>query len=174
MLKQKEAVVNAVISVLGEDFTSGTTIVTDIITKEQKSEIRKIVFEGIMNGEVGFNGSLEDDKAVARYVNSMVDNHFRRAKELNGGKTYKPSSTGTRRDPQLKELNKLLRRFPEGTEEHSQVLEHISTRNTQLDEMRAQKRSASTIGEINVDALPQHLRSLVNGSSSETAETFAE
>lgn len=174
MLKQKEAVVNAVISVLGDNFVPGTTVVKETVSKDQKSEIRGIVLKGILSGEVGFNGSLEDEKAVARYVNSMVDNHFRKAKELNGGSTYKPTNTGTRRDPQLKELNKLLKTLPEGSDGRDQVLEHIEIRNKQLDEMRAQKRSAASIGEIDVDALPQHLRGLVDPSSSETAEASAE
>ena len=174
MIKQKQAVVDAVATVLGGDFTPGTTVVKDAISKEQKSEIRSLVFAGIMDGTVGFNGSLDDEKEISRYVNSMVDNHFRKAKELNGGNTYKPASTGTRRDPQLREMNKLLRTFTEGSEEFSQIQEHIELRNGQLDEIRTQKRNAASVGPIDTDALPPHLRSLVNGSSLGTAEASAE
>lgn len=174
MMKQKDAVVIAVTKVLGEDFTVGTTVVKDVITKDQKSEVRGIVLQGILDGEVAYNKDLADEKAIGRYVNSMVDNHFRKAKELNGGSTYRPASTGTRRDPQLKELNKLLKSLPEDSEGREQVLEHIEIRNKQLDEARAQKRSAASIGEIDVDVLPQHLRGLVDNSSPETAEGSAE
>lgn len=172
-MKQKEAVVAAVTTVLGEGFTLGTTIVKDAVSKDQKTEIRAIVLGGILDGTVGFGGNLEDEKVVSRYVNSMIDNHFRKAKELNGGSPYRPASTGTRRDDQLRELNKLLRKFPEGTDEYGQILEHIEVRNGQLDEIRAQKRSAASIGTINADVLPQHLRNLVDNSSSNSAEVSA-
>jgi len=166
--RQKDAVVEAVISVLGDSFVGGTTIVKDIITPEQKSEIKELVFNGIVSGEIGYGKDLEDTKEIKRYANGVVDNHVRRAKELNAGTVYKPSKEGTKRDPQLKELNKLLNsgQFPEDGEQYAAIVSHIETRTNQLASERAAKRSGSP-APVDADMLPAHLQNLVSNTSPE-------
>ncbi len=97
-MKQVQAVIKAVGEVLGDSFAEGSTIVTDVITPAEKSDVRAIITEGILDGTIIFKGSLDDTALVKRYVNGMVDNHLRKSRLLNGGNVYKPSSTGTKRD----------------------------------------------------------------------------
>jgi hypothetical protein len=159
--KQVSAVVNAVTEVLGDDFAPGTTVVSEIITDEQKEQVREIVFNGIMDGSVTFKGSTDDADAVRRYVNGMVDNHFRKSKALNGSKSYAPSSTGSKRDPQLKELGKLLKTFEPGTENYLKVQGHMEQRSAQLQAERGARATSAVRESINKDILPEHLAHMV-------------
>lgn len=165
-VSQKQAVVDAVETVLGSNFIPGVTIVTEVLTKEQKVEVRGLVLEGIVNGIVACNKDVEDTKEINKYVNSMVDNHLRKAKVLNGSITYKSAKKGTRRDEKLKELTKLRSQFTAGTEQYNEITGHIVTRNVELDAIRAEKKNSATIGSINADVLPPHLRNLVNNNGS--------
>jgi chromosome segregation ATPase len=164
-MKQVQAVVSAVSEVLGDSFIEGSTRVTDIITTEQKTLVRENVFQGILSGNVTFNGSLEDHSAIQRYVNGMVDNHFRKSRLLNGGSTYTPSGEGTKRDPQLRELNRLLSTLEVGTDDHLKVQEHITARSAQLQQERAAKTAANSRASIDVSVLPSHLAELISSDS---------
>jgi len=165
-ISQKQAVVEAVAVVLGDSFIPNETIVSDILTKEQKVEVRGLVLEGIMNGTVGCNKDTEDSKEINKYVNSMVDNHLRKAKTLNGSTPYKPSKKGTRRDEKLKELTKLKGQFTIGSDQYLEIEGHILERNNELDQIRAEKKNAAAVGTINAEVLPPHLRNLVNANGS--------
>jgi len=159
--KQVQAVINAVTTVLGSEFTPSTTNVLNVITKEQKAEIREIVFNGILNGEVVFNKDLSDEAEIKRYVNGMVDNHLRKSKILNGGNTYKPSGNGAKRDPQLRELGKLLKTFEPGTEMYANVEQSISNRTTQLHAEKSQQQVANVRASIDTSVLPENLASML-------------
>lgn len=165
---QKEAVVNAVQTVLGDAFVSGSTNVKSILNESQLAEIRDIVFSGIKNGTVTFNKDTSDEKALRRYVNGMIDNHFRKSKELNGGSKYSASSTGTgrgSRDAQLTALKKLAKSYAEGSAEQSKVLSAISIREQQLSEERAAnavaKKTARSMKNIDTSVLPAELQNLI-------------
>ena len=162
MIKQVQAVVNAVNEILGDSFTEGETNVAEIISKDQKAEVREIVLNGILNGEVAFKGNLDDTPAVRRYVNGMVDNHFRKSRLLNGGSVYKPSSTGSKRDPQLKELNKLLKTLPEGSDDFNRVRSHIEKRTAEISKEREARSLANTRQNIDTSVLPPNLAEMVN------------
>lgn len=164
-MKQVQAVVSAVSEVLGDSFIQGSTKVTDIITTEQKTLVRENVFQGILNGNVTFNGSLEDHDTVRRYVNGMVDNHFRKSRLLNGGSTYAPTGEGTKRDPQLRELNRLLGTLEIGSDDHIKVQEHIDARSAQLVQERAAKSAANSRASIDTSVLPSNLAELINSNS---------
>ena len=160
--KQVQAVISAVTSVLGDDFTPSETNVLGVITKDQKAEVRQLVLEGILNGEVEYNKDLSDEAAVKRYVNGMVDNHLRKSKILNGGNTYKPSSSGSKRDPQLRELNKLLKTFEPGTENFSKVQQHIAARTQQIQTEKSQQQVANVRASIDTSVLPDSLASMLS------------
>ena len=159
--KQVQAVINAVTTVLGSEFTPSSTNVLNVITKEQKAEVRENVFNGILSGDVVYNGDTSDETAVKRYVNGMVDNHLRKSKILNGGSTYKPSGNGTKRDPQLRELGKLLKTFEPGTEMYANVEQSISTRTTQLHTEKSQQQVANVRASIDTSVLPDNLASML-------------
>lgn len=169
-LGQKEAVVNAVESVLGSGFTKGETVVKNVVTADQLAQVRQQVFDGIKNGSISYNGDTTNDQALRRYVNGMIQNHFRKAKELNGGNKYVPTSTGTsRRDPQLSNLKKLLKTYEEGSDEHQKILDAISNREEELAEERKaaaeQRKQQKIIDSIDTSALPEELSSVVENAT---------
>ena len=159
--KQVQAVINAVTVVLGDNFTPNTTTVLSTLTKEQKEEVRNIIFDGVMSGDVVYNKSTVNATAVKRYVNGMVDNHLRKSKALNGGVPYKPSSSGSKRDPQLRELNKLLKTFEPGTDQYSQVQTSIGSRSAQIQVEKSQKSIADVRASIDTSVLPDNLASML-------------
>jgi hypothetical protein len=161
-VKQVQAVIDAVTNVLGDDFTPSATDVLSVITKEQKSDVRQAVLDGILNGTVVYNGDTSDTAAVKRYVNGMVDNHLRKSRILNGGSTYKPSATGSKRDPQLRELNKLLKTVEPGTDNYAKVQQHIATRTAQIQAEKTQKHAADIRASIDTSVLPDNLASMLS------------
>jgi hypothetical protein len=167
---QKQAVVNAVGSILGSDFTAGETPVKDIITQDQLNKVRDDVFSNIKNGNVSYNGDTSDDKALRRYVNGMVQNHFRKAKELNGGEKYAPTGGGAKRDAQLSELKKLLDTYSAGSEEYDKIQQAISNREAELQEERKaaaeQRKQQKIINGIDRSSLPDDLAQAIEGSIS--------
>ena len=161
-LKQVQAVINAVTDVLGDDFTPSSTNVLSVITKEQKASVREAVFNGIVDGEVVYNGDVSDETALRRYVNGMVDNHLRKSKVLNGGNTYKSTGGGSKRDPKLRELNKMLKTFEPGTENYVQVQQHINARTQQLQAEKSQKQAANARAAVDTSILPSNLANMLS------------
>ncbi len=162
-ISQKQAVVNAVVDILGGSFTAGQTNVKSALTTEQLSAVRETVFTGILNGDILFNKETGDHKILHRYVNGMIDNHFRKAKELNGGAKYLPTNPGKgRRDPQLSALRKLVKQYSEGTAEFVRVSSAISTREVELTEERkvtaAARKRENVLNSIDTSVLPEDLR----------------
>lgn len=164
---QKQAVVNAVAEVLGSSFVSGTTVARDLLTAEQLSSVRESVFSGIMAGSVAFSKPLADSAAVRRYVNGMIDNHLRKASELNGSTKYVASgSPRGSRDPQLSTLRKLLKTYEEGSEQYAEVLSAISAREATLASEKAAARSAKRAGNVDISSLPAELQAMFSSSAS--------
>lgn len=170
-ISQKQSVVNGVKSILGTSFDSAVPA-KDQLSDAQTIELKKYVTSAIMNGQVEYSKDL-DEKEVAKYVAGMVSNHLRKAKELNGGSTYSPQTSGRgSRDDQIVELNKLLKTYSEGSEEYNQILDAINSRKAELSAEKTatvkEKRKAKELASINMEALPENLRSLANDLISNT------
>ncbi len=166
---QKEAVVTAVATILGKSFIQGSTNVKETITADQLTSLREVIFAGIISGEIAFNKDTSDEKAVRRYVNGMIDNHFRKAKELNGGATYSVKTSGTgrgARDPQLSALRKLSKNYDSGSPEFNKVQSAIAARESQLTADKqaalAEKKRTATLKNIDASSLPPELQSLIS------------
>ena len=153
MISQVDAVVKAIAEVLGDDFVVGQTVVSEVLTSDQKRAIREAVTDQIVNGEVRFNKSVDDRAKVSHYVNGMINNHLVKSRKLNGGKVHTPKKTGSVRDPQLKELNKLLSTLNPNTVEYNKVLGSI-------DERKAELSSASSA--IDTSIVPNEVAGIVN------------
>ena len=82
--KQVDAVIDAVTVVLGNDFIPGNTKVKEVLTAEQKDSVVDILVKGIVDGEITYRKDASDKKALRRYVNGMIGNHFNRNPVLNG------------------------------------------------------------------------------------------
>lgn len=163
-VSQKQAVVDEVKSVLGSSFDPSTPA-RDQLTDEQLKTIKSNIVSGIIGGSIEFKKETSDEKEIARYVSGMVSNHLRKAKELNGGSVYNPQSTGRgSRDPQISELNKLLKTYSEGSEEFTQIVEAINARKEELASVRSEqmkaKKKQKELNSIDFDALPEGLQHL--------------
>ncbi len=166
---QKEAVVTAVAKILGKSFVAGSTNVKEIITAEQLSQLRETILKGIQSGNIAYNKDASDEKAVRRYVNGMIDNHFRKAKELNGGQKYSVQTNGSgrgARDPQLSALRKLSKNYENDSLEQQKVLTAINGRETQLAAERQQaaalRKRDATLKNIDTSVLSPELVDLLN------------
>lgn len=172
-ISQKDSVVNEVKSILGSSFDASTPA-REQLSNDQLKTVKSNIVAGIIAGSVDFKKETTDEKEISRYVSGMVSNHLRKAKELNGGTPYNPQSTGRgSRDPQISELNKLLKTYNEGTEEFNQIVTAIESRKSELAAERAsaakQKKKAKELNSLDMNALPENLKGLANDLVSEVS-----
>lgn len=166
-LSQKDAVVNEVKAILGSSFNSSISA-REQLSDEQLKTIRANIVEGIINGTIEFGKQDSSKEEVSRYVSGLVSNHLRKAKELNGNVQYSPELNSKHfRDPQINELSKLLKTYPEGSEQHIQVKTALETRRTELSAFKASaakevKPKKARTPSINLDVLPESLKNLAN------------
>ena len=153
-VSQVQAVINAVAEVLGDSFVAGTTVVSKVITKEEKAQVRDIVKTGILNGEVKYNKDTSDTKNFNRYVNGMINNHFIKCKKLNGGNTHVAAN---KRDPELKQLNTLLKTLTPNTDQYNEVVDKINLRKSELSTTKTSRNS-----EIDTSIAPAAVASIVD------------
>ena len=84
MSSQKKAVVDQVVAVLGSSFVPYTTNALDVLTDSQLEFIKQAIVCGLINGTIDYGKDRNDGKEVNKYGRSMVMNHLKKAKELNG------------------------------------------------------------------------------------------
>jgi len=87
MKGQKQAVVDYVLGCLPA-FVKGQDIALMQLTKEQLESIKFSIAEDIALGRVEYSKDITKIAEVTAYARSMVMNHLKKAKELNGGVTY--------------------------------------------------------------------------------------
>jgi len=155
-VSQKQAVIDATKRVMGSTYDSATAV-TDVLTKDEVNEIKKLVFDGIATGNVIYNKEFSEVE-TKKYVSGMVSNHFRKAKELNGGSSYKPTiSRKVKSDDTLTTLNIMLNKCVDGTDEHAKVVEAINTRKGEI----AAAKNKNTY-DIDVTVLPDDLKAVIS------------
>ena len=165
-ISQKDAVVKATLTATG--LTKGTFVAKDVVTKDQLNAIEADVVGGIMAGDVEYSKPkvLAD---VKRYTKGLVNNHFRKAKELNGGSKYTPATTrdttGTPKtpkvkkvkvdDPALNTLYAILAKTAKGTPEYTDIENKIKTREVIL--------GARPVVDVKIDAavLPKEVADMI-------------
>ena len=156
---QKQAVTNAVLSILPSYELGGEEIANDVMSAAQKSEAREILFNGFRANEISYKDEfatkVQDDVILKKYVSGLLNNWLRKNPEFNNGIKYEAKNPGSRAgsgDAQVRELKKLLKQV-KWTESESDV-------QTAFDNRIAEIKPTQTI-TINVDALPESLRHLV-------------
>lgn len=161
---QKQAVIDAVKDSMGSAFVSGQTNVKALITAEQLTEVRQKVYEGIVSGKVAYNKELTDTKTISRYVAGMIDNHLRKAKELNGGNQYKPSPTGTKsvKDDKLHSLSLLLKNMEVDSEGYNKVLEAIEDRKKEIADAKKKKKVDTALSRLDAEVLSPELAGILS------------
>ena len=84
---QKQAVVHAVKQML-PNFNLYKDIALVMLTKTQLESLKNEIGCDILGGCIEYRKSLSDRAEVMAYARSMVMNHLKKAKELNGNQIY--------------------------------------------------------------------------------------
>jgi hypothetical protein len=154
---QKEAVFNAITSVLSENGIEFTeTDINPLMTRELRSQVNQILFEGFRQGTIELDSEFSDTELKA-YVSGLQSNWLRKDKRLNGNVKYIAKNPGSRAgsgDAQLKAMRALLTTLTSEADK-AEVQGHIDARVQELGVSKAKKVT------INVEALPESLRSMI-------------
>lgn len=161
-MTQSESVVFFTKQVLGEAFRSNQPIL-DYISKDQTSQIVDAVTASILEGGTDFSAAArskyDEPKKIRSYVVGMVNNWFRKGKELNGGGVYVPKNPGSRAgsgDAELKELKLLKKALTERNAQPEALAKVDAAITARLEVLGATKKV-----EINLDLIPEELRNLI-------------
>ena len=146
-LSQKEAVYNAVTSVLNENNVSVSegTDVSTLMTRELRSQVNQILFEGFRSGSVELDREYNDSDLKA-YVSGLQSNWLRKDKRLNGGAKYSAKNPGSRigsSDPQLKAMRALLSTLSSESD-RAEVQSAIDTRVSEIQALKVKKVTIDT------------------------------
>ena len=164
MKSQREATVNAILSVLSDRGVNyelgGTTSVISVLTADDKKKVQTILAAGFNKGEIQLSTEAQakyvgNTAEMNKYVSGLINNWVRKFSDFNGGDKYTPKNPGSRQgtsDEQVKEMRKLLK-VTENAEAKTAIEAAISARLSEI-------KPASKV-EINIDALPESLRHLV-------------
>ena len=88
---QKEAVVEQVLLVL-PTFQKYVDNVILVLSNNQLEHIKNVIMADIANGTIDYSKDRNNISEVRSYARSMVMNHIKKAKELNGGHVYTSNS----------------------------------------------------------------------------------
>jgi hypothetical protein len=148
VLGQKQAVFQAVTTVLGQDeFDSAVSL-----TKDQKAQVRQMLFEGFRAGEISIDREY-DDKGLNNYIGGLISNWLKRDTRFNGGVAYVAKNKGSRTDPQIKEMTKLLNSAELSDEQKELVKATIEARRSEI-------KPAKTV-TVDFDKIPADLREML-------------
>jgi hypothetical protein len=161
---QKQAVIDVVQATL-PNFVPGMNA-KSMLSDEQLKIIRETIIGGIRVGDIDYSKDATNERTVKNYVHGMVDNHLRKAKELNGGVKYAPATSRPRKekddtvvtvacDEKLAALQALKKRYTKDSDSYKKVVEAIGT----------YKIAKETVAQIDTASLPMELASFVEESA---------
>ena len=161
-MNQRQATVSAIISVLSErgvcyEF-NGETPVSELLTGDDKSKVVDMICQGFLEGIIDMSqeGKVKYfalPNELRKYTVGLVNNWIRKAPEFNGGCQYTAKNPGSRKgsgDDTVKALRALLSITGDADTKKS-IQAEIDKR---LSELKPKV-------EIDIFALPEHLRHLV-------------
>ena len=158
---QKQAVVNTILSVLkerGVDYEmKGEVKMSDIFTKDDRNKVRDIITAGFIAGSIDISENAHAkhvENGFITYTNGLIKNWVKKNPDFNCGEKYTPKNPGSRAgqgDETVRALRSLLKTAldDEVRDEVNQALKN-----------RLEEISPKNTIEINVDALPEHLKHL--------------
>lgn len=91
MVKQKDAVIAEVMNLL-PNFVKNQDNALKLLSESQLELIKENIKLGILNSTIEYSKDISNTSEVKTYARSMVMNHLKKAKELNGGQTYSKGS----------------------------------------------------------------------------------
>ena len=161
MKNQKNAVCDLLLSTLVErdaPYDSDRTM-KEQLTAEDKATVRAQVTQGFLNGEISMSDAaqikyLSNPTELNKYVNGLVNNWINKNPDFNMGAQYKAKNPGSRAG-QGDDQVRAMRALKKTTNDIAVIAEIDKAIATRLAEIKP-----ATI-EINVDALPEHLKHLV-------------
>jgi hypothetical protein len=151
---QKEAVFQAVSTVLENDGITVEGNISTHMSRERRASVNAILFESFRAGNIELDREYTDTDLKA-YVSGLQSNWLRKDKRLNGGVQYTAKNPGSRAgsgDTQLKNMRLLLATLTPGTPDYTEVEVAIETR---VKEVQASKIKAKP---IDFSVLPADLR----------------
>ncbi len=159
MINQKQAVINAVLSLLPNYEMGGEVILSDVLNDGLKTECRALLFEGFRTGNIQFKETFQKkvdiDAELKKYVSGLLNNWIRKNPEFNAGNSYVAKNPGSRAgsgDESVREMRKLFRTTAD-LEAKAEIQEAIDARIAII--------KPSAVTTINAEAIPEHLRHLV-------------
>jgi len=165
MVNQKTGVYNAVVSFCeahGLHFEDGMSFIP---TTDQRKAIVEAVALDMEAGEITLSAEAaakyDDLTKLKSYCNGLVSNWIRKDTRLNGNTTYEIKNPGSRAgsgDQVIKELRKLKKTLS-NQEQIDAVEDEINSRLSLIQT----KKQADV--KINMELIPEELRSLVNSNS---------
>lgn len=158
VVSQKEAVRSAISQVLSEAGVrfDETTNVKSLMTKELRSQVNHILFEGFRSGTIALKGE-KTDKELRDYVSGLQSNWLNKDTSLTGGVKYVAQNPGSRTgstDAQIKALRALM----SNTTDASEIAELQGYIDARIAEIEVTKPSKKKEVVVNFDALPESLR----------------
>lgn len=157
-ISQKEAVYNAIISVLSKNkinYVKGSDV-NPLMSRTLRGQVNALLLEGFNTQSIEIDGSRSNSELKA-YISGLQSNWLRKDSRLNGGGKYSAKNPGSRAgagDPQLKALRALLSTLPTN-EEKIEVQGYISARVNELQTLKTKSIP------IDIASLPLELRNLV-------------
>lgn len=91
---QKEAVIEEILNQL-PTFNKYTDNALLKLSSDQLENVKASIFNGIINGTIEYGKDPNNHAEARSYARSMVMNHIKKAKELNGGHTYISASSSS-------------------------------------------------------------------------------
>jgi len=107
MVGQKKAVINWVMGKLPH-FKQGQDNALLMLSNADLEAIKMGIYTGIMSGLIEYSKPITDQNEVMTYARSMVMNHLKKAKELNGGFAQGKSSSVKSEPKPLTNIDKSL------------------------------------------------------------------
>ena len=148
-MSQRDGVYMAICAVLGADHG---VVTNESLTRGQKEQIHSIVIDGLAKGKIELKGERTIEW-ITKYVPGLVNNWVRKDTRLNGGSKYETKNPGIRQgsgDPQIKAMKALLSATTD-PDQRATIQAAIDARQEEI------KPKAK---EIDINALPEHLRAL--------------
>lgn len=94
MIKQKDAVVEKVKAV-SPSFIPYQDNAILVLSSDQLEAVKTMITDGILAGTIEYSKDKTNFAEVRTYARSMVMNHIKKAKELNGNREYSPASSNS-------------------------------------------------------------------------------
>lgn len=91
---QKDAVISEVIAEL-PSFRKFIDNAILLLSSKQLETIKQSIYGGITTGVIDYSKDRTNQAEVRSYARSMVMNHLKKAKELNGGHSYVSNSSSS-------------------------------------------------------------------------------